>query len=103
MANIVPPAEQRVVEQPVLLPETHPTDSSTRPRRCKSSSSPDTDEYKIIPLCGAPAKDKHFFPYIGQSFTDTDDNLHFKITTIVVPNNSFAKNPRLFYRYFDMD
>jgi len=101
--TLVLPAEQRVVAQPVPLPDTHPTDSSTRPRRNKSSDSPASDQYKIISSRDAHAKDKHFFPYIGQSFTDTDDNLHFKITTIVAPCNSFAKNPCLYYRYFDMD
>jgi len=44
--------------------------------------------------------DKYFFDYIGKTFTDTDDNLHFQITNIVILCNSHQKNPTLFFRYF---
>jgi hypothetical protein len=44
-----------------------------------------------------------FFPYIGKSFTDTDDDLHFQITKIVVQCNSHLKHPKLFFRYFDTE
>ena len=42
-----------------------------------------------------------FFDYIGKSFTDTDDSLHFQITKIVTPKSSSKKTQHLFYRYFD--
>jgi hypothetical protein len=58
-------------------------------------------QYTIVSRAACSPHDKHFFDYIRKTFTDTDDDLHFQITNIVILRKSHQKNPTIFSRYFD--
>jgi hypothetical protein len=85
---------------------SHPTDPRTRARTVSISPSTDISDiseqqYTFVPRNACSRHEQHFFDYIEKSFTDTDDNLHFRITNIVILQNSTTKRPRLFFRYYD--
>ena len=88
----------------VLFQEaSHPTDSRTRARKALLSPSSDNcqQQYTFVSRNACSHHEQHFFDYIGKSFTDTDDNLHFQITKIAILQHATTKHPKLFFRYFD--
>ena len=108
--------EQRVVTPTILtsspsatapsapiLEAFHPTDSKARAKKAAVPHPPDVilTQYTIVSRTACSPHNKHFFDYIGKTFTDTDDNLHFQITNIVTLRESRQKHPTLLFRYFD--
>jgi hypothetical protein len=117
--KIVPAQEQRVVAtpsnstppEPLIIstslapsttPETpHPTDSRARAKKASARSEKILeDTYRPLTRTGASQHERIFFDYIGKSFTDTDDDLHFQVTKVVIPKSP-SKSTTPLFQYFD--
>ena len=81
----------------------HPTSSRSRARKKASRQHAEqADKYTTQAKLRYMATHRVFFDYVGKGFTDTDDNIHFQITKVVIPIQSpKGKAVRPFYRYFD--
>jgi hypothetical protein len=85
----------------------HPTEPKSRAEKKKSSknssSSNSNNQYKLAKKNSVPKPEQAFYDYVGRSFTDTDDMMHFQIARIVTPIKPSATKNRqvLFYQYFD--
>jgi len=86
--------------------EIHPTDSRARARRQETRDrNTAADVYYFLAKKDCPRDYLIFFDYLGKEFTDTDDDLHFQLTNIVVPAAQPKKGAALtpFFRYYDTD
>ena len=94
-------SEQRVVT-PTTLTSLPPAPAPSAPLlEIPHSHEFPLVQYTSVSRAQCPKQHQHFFNYIGKTFTDTDDGLHFQITKIVTLRTSHQKHPTLFFRYFD--